>query len=57
MMARDLFDAPLIEGLEYQPGFISPEEERALVTEIGQAELSPFRFHGWFGNRKTRSFG
>jgi len=57
MMTRDLFDAPSIAGLEYRADFISPEEERALVAQLEQAELSPFRFHGWVGNRKTRSFG
>jgi len=52
-----LFDAPLIAGLDYREDFISASEERALIERLEAEELSPFRFHGWLGNRKTRSFG
>ena len=52
-----LFDAPLIEGLCYRERLISEAEEAALIDHLVATDLSPFRFHGWLGNRKTRSFG
>jgi alkylated DNA repair dioxygenase AlkB len=52
-----LFDEALVTGLKYSPDFITADEERELVARLGQLDLSPFRFHGWLGNRKTRSFG
>jgi alkylated DNA repair dioxygenase AlkB len=52
-----LFDAPLIAGLRYEEALIGEEEERTLIDELTAAQLSPFRFHGWLGNRKTQSFG
>ena len=36
---------------------ISAPEEKALVEQLGGLDLSPFRFHGWLGNRRTKSFG
>jgi alkylated DNA repair dioxygenase AlkB len=52
-----LFDTPLIEGLDHREDFITEDEERALIERLEAEALSPFRFHGWLGNRKTRSFG
>jgi alkylated DNA repair dioxygenase AlkB len=52
-----LFDAPLIAGLAYREEVIGGGEEDALVEHLVAADLSPFRFHGWLGNRKTQSFG
>ena len=52
-----LFDTPLIAGLRYEERMISQSEERELIGHLGALELSPFRFHGWLGNRKTQSFG
>ena len=52
-----LFEAPLIAGLRYQDDVITQSEERALLERLEALELSPFRFHGWLGNRKTQSFG
>ena len=52
-----LFDAPLIAGLAYREAVISAADEGALVEHLVAADLSPFRFHGWLGNRKTASFG
>ena len=52
-----LFDAPLISGLAHRDDFITAEEERGLIARLDALELSPFRFQGWIGNRKTRSFG
>jgi alkylated DNA repair dioxygenase AlkB len=52
-----LFDAPPIAGLDYREQLISEEQESALVERLTAIDLSPFRFHGWLGNRKTRTFG
>ena len=52
-----LFDQPLITGLGYREEFIGREEEASLVDRLGAMDLAPFRFQGWTGNRKTRSFG
>lgn len=52
-----LFDTPLIAGLRYQENIIDEAEEQALIDRLLAANLSPFRFHGWLGNRKTQSFG
>lgn len=52
-----LFDTPLIAGLRYAEDMIGADEERVLVSELSAADLPPFRFHGWLGNRKTQSFG
>ena len=52
-----LFDEPLIAGLEYRDDFIAENEQAALVVRLDALDLAPFRFHGWLGNRKTRTFG
>jgi alkylated DNA repair dioxygenase AlkB len=52
-----LFQAPLIAGLRYEENVIGAAEEQALIDELAAADLSPFRFHGWLGNRKTQTFG
>lgn len=52
-----LFDTPLVAGLDYREELIDEPEERALVAQLEAQDLSPFRFHGWLGKRKTRSFG
>ena len=52
-----LFDAPLIAGLRYRDNVISDEDERDLRARLSALDLSPFRFQGWLGNRKTMSFG
>lgn len=52
-----LFDAPLIDGLAYREEMIGEAAEADLIAALNAAELSPFRFHGWTGNRKTRTFG
>ena len=52
-----LFDAPLIAGLDYRDEVISEEDERELVDRLAGLDLTPFRFQGWLGNRKTMSFG
>jgi alkylated DNA repair dioxygenase AlkB len=52
-----LFDTPLIAGLRYHEAIITGAEEQALIHRLGALELTPLRFHGWLGNRKTQSFG
>ena len=52
-----LFDTPLIEGLEYREDFASEAEAQSLIDKLAAEDLTPFRFHGWLGNRKTASFG
>ena len=57
MTMPELFDAPLIAGLAYREEAISAAEEAALIDHLVATDLCPFRFHGWLGNRKTRTFG
>lgn len=52
-----LFDAPLIAGLRYREEIINESDEEALIQHLVATDLSPFRFHGWLGNRRTKSFG
>jgi alkylated DNA repair dioxygenase AlkB len=52
-----LIEAPLIEGLHYEEEVIGADEGRDLIRQLETVDLSPFRFHGWLGNRKTKSFG
>jgi alkylated DNA repair protein (DNA oxidative demethylase) len=52
-----LFSEPLIAGLDYREDMIGGAEERGLIECLSAEELTPFRFQGWLGNRKTRSFG
>jgi alkylated DNA repair dioxygenase AlkB len=50
-------DALPVAGLSYVEDFIGEQEERALIDKLRHLDLAPFRFHGWLGNRKTKSFG
>jgi len=52
-----LFDAPLIPGLAYREAVLGEAEERELLARLTALDLAPFRFQGWLGNRKTKSFG
>lgn len=56
-MTIGLFDVPLISGLAYREDFVSAAEERDLIGQLEALDVAPFRFQGWLGNRKTRSFG
>jgi len=56
-MTADLFGEPLIAGLEYRPDFIGDDVERELIGHLSVAELLPFKFQGWTGKRRTRTFG
>ncbi len=57
MSQADLFAPLLLAGLDYREDFISREDGRALIEQLGAMDLAPFRFHGWTGNRKTQSYG
>lgn len=52
-----LFDAPFIDGLSYAADVLGKGEEEQLIERLLNTDLTPFRFHGWLGHRKTRSFG
>jgi DNA oxidative demethylase len=52
-----LFETPLIAGLRYEQEVIAKDDEQLFIEHLGHVELTPFRFHGWTGNRKTQSFG
>ena len=52
-----LLNEPLIAGLRYEEELIGDADQRQLLDRLVALELAPFRFHGWLGNRKTRSFG
>jgi alkylated DNA repair dioxygenase AlkB len=53
----DLFDTPALPGLAARDGFLSADEEAAIIARIDAEALSPFRFQGWLGKRLTHSFG
>jgi alkylated DNA repair dioxygenase AlkB len=57
MTQADLFAEPLIEGLDYRAEFITAVEHGELVEKLIAEDLAPFRFHGWLGNRKTKTYG
>jgi alkylated DNA repair dioxygenase AlkB len=53
----DLFDSPLVPGLEAREEFVTSDEERALIEVIDSQALTPFQFQQWTGKRLTCSFG
>lgn len=53
----ELFDAAPIPGLSSRDALLSAADEQALIAEIACVDLSPFRFQGWEGKRRTASFG
>ena len=57
MSQADLFAEPLIDGLDYREDFITPAEHDRFVDQLAAEDLTPFRFHGWLGNRKTKTYG
>src|SRR4051794_34625334 len=44
-------------GFRYADNFIDGEEEGELVRKIEPLPLKEFEFHGYFGKRRTISFG
>ena len=57
MSQADLFAKPIIGGLRLRDGFITCDEHDEFIARLEQEELTPFRFHGWLGNRKTKTYG
>ena len=60
MESLDLFGdaAPAaIDGLRYQGGFLSAEEEAQLLHGIAQIDLQPAKYKEYTARRKVRSFG
>jgi alkylated DNA repair dioxygenase AlkB len=53
----DLFDAPILPGLNYRDNILTEAEECAMVAQVDGTELSPFRFQQWTGKRLTHSYG
>jgi alkylated DNA repair protein (DNA oxidative demethylase) len=45
------------EGLVYEPGLLSPEEERAVLDELERLEFHAIRMHGVVARRTARHFG
>jgi alkylated DNA repair dioxygenase AlkB len=50
-------DDPEPQGLRYWPDFISPDEERDLITRLAALPLQPFQFGQYEGKRRVASFG
>jgi len=57
MISPDLFQEPILPGLQYCDSIISESEERQLIGHIDSAPLAPFRFQKWTGKRLTHSYG
>ncbi|HZU51225.1 MAG TPA: alpha-ketoglutarate-dependent dioxygenase AlkB [Sphingomicrobium sp.] len=57
MSQTELFAAPILGGLRYLPQIITDDEQDQLIAKLSSVELEPFRFHGWLGNRKTKTYG
>lgn len=45
------------EGLRYQPGIVTPEEEADLARRLDDLPFAPFDFHGHLANRQIVGFG
>ena len=45
------------QGLRYQTGFVSPDEERDLVAHVAALPLQRFQFGAFEGNRRVAWFG
>jgi alkylated DNA repair dioxygenase AlkB len=56
-VADRLFEAELPNGLEYRRGFVSVEEEAALVEDINAVEFSNFEMRGVVARRRVAFFG
>ena len=55
----DLFEkrTSLPPGFRYQPGLLTPPEERLLVQHLAELSFAPFEFHGFLGKRRVVFFG
>src|SRR5262249_7598434 len=59
-MQLSLLDEPRIglpKGFVYRPALVTPGEEGELIAQFETLDFKPFEFHGYFGNRRTVSFG
>jgi alkylated DNA repair dioxygenase AlkB len=45
------------DGLRYEPGFITGDEERMLIKGFATLPLAPFQFGAFAGKRRVASFG
>ena len=45
------------DGLAWRAGFLSAEEEAALIAHVEGLPFRPFEFQGFLGKRETVSFG
>jgi alkylated DNA repair dioxygenase AlkB len=45
------------QGLRYEPGFLSEEEERFLIDAFSSLRLAPFQFGAFEGKWRVASFG
>ncbi len=52
-----LFDPPFPEGFVYQPDFLTPDEERAVLSEIARLEFGEFVMRGVAARRRVVHFG
>jgi len=48
---------PVPEGFTYEPEFISPSEEKDLLSEIGKLEFKTFTWHGFIAKRRIVDYG
>src|SRR5215470_14431225 len=44
-------------GFEYRDELLSPVEETALLALVAELPFREFEFHGYFGKRRTVSYG
>jgi alkylated DNA repair dioxygenase AlkB len=50
--------APLVpDGFQYRTDLISPAEEATLIADFQALPFREFEFHGFFGKRRTVSYG
>ena len=54
----DLFAAPeeLPQGLRYEPGFVTPAEQAALIAQIETLPLREAKFREYFARRRVAHF-
>jgi alkylated DNA repair dioxygenase AlkB len=54
-----LFERPdsLPEGFQYQPEFLTEDEEKELIAHFQDLPFKEFEFHGFLGKRRVVSFG
>src|SRR5437763_10246960 len=50
-------DPAIPEGFRYQPGIITPAQERELIAQIEPLPFREFEFQGYLGKRRVVSYG